>query len=57
MKKLGIDKKMAEFIKLEGEIKHKRERARILKGVVSFLKKKEENGDDVSETQLSADQS
>lgn len=57
MKKLGIDKKMAEFIRLEGEIKHKRERARILKGIVGFLKKKEENVDDVSETQLSEDQS
>jgi hypothetical protein len=57
MKKRGIDKKLAEFIKLEGEYKHRRERARTLKGLISFLKKKEENGDDLSEKQLSEKQS
>ena len=57
MKKRGIDKKLAEFIRLEGEYKHRRERARTLKGLISFLKKKEENGDDLSEKQLSEKQS
>jgi hypothetical protein len=57
MKNRGIDKKLAEFIKLEGEYKHRRERARILRSLVGFLKKKEENSDEVSETPLSENQS
>jgi hypothetical protein len=57
MKKRGIDKKLAEFIKLEGEYKHRRERARTLRDLVGFLKKKEENGDEVSETPLTENQS
>jgi hypothetical protein len=57
MKKRGIDKKLAEFIKLEGVYKHRRERARTLRDLVGFLKKKEENGDEVSETPLTENQS
>lgn len=51
MTERGIDKELAEFVQLEIENKQRRERARCLKDIIGFLKKKVENGDDVPEIQ------
>jgi hypothetical protein len=42
----GIDARLAEFLRLEGECKLMREDAASMKGLISFLKKKNETAED-----------
>jgi hypothetical protein len=41
----GIDARLAEFLRLEGECKLMREDAASMKGLISFLKKKNETAE------------